>query len=524
MWSTMETRETNALMEPGHFRRHTVKKTIFSFFLIFLFLFSAFFNPHAQCAASGAAASNTKNSSSNQTNLTLSLSNPHPPYKTPAAVTVTVTAQNIGNQTLNISLSDSDTTGNTTLSSPSLTLTPSSPSASTTLNYNGEKLPLPGVTITAAAGEISTQAYFMPEGENFRIPLQPQPYSIAIDAAGNVWVTGYSKVNANCPSPFFWVHRGITEINPSGKIIRTVSPTWESCSYAGAAIDKRGNIWVTSNGEMSVVKLSPSGATLGTYNVGMSPHGIAIDAAGNIWVAGVLNRGLFGGYSGKVVKLSPTGKILGTFSVGKDLRNLAISASGDVWVTDHAKGDVIKLSPTGAVLGTFKVGMWPEGITTAPSGSIWVTNFGSFNVTELSSSGAVLGTFNAEPVGLNEQSAGPHRVAVDDSGNVWVGTMQHTYEQPNSVNSAIFSPIHHFLMSGNNLIKFNAAGTPLGSIFAGTGIQGMAIDRYGNVWVTNRITNVVSVITGAASSGEFFPYQYQCQTPCHSSPSAPQWP
>ncbi len=475
-----------------------MKKITLSFLFMILFLSSAFPVTYG------------KSKSLNKTRLILSLSNPHPPFKTPAAVTVTVTAKNIGNQNLEVTLSNSDTTGITTLSSFSLILTKTAPSASTTLNYNGGKIPLPGITITATApGLSSASTYFMPEGEPFIINVRKHPYGIAIAANGDIWVTSYSRLNASCPTPFFWSPPGITEISPSGAVLRVISPTWLHCQYAGIAVDASGNLWVTEDIAGAVAKLSPSGKTLGTYHVGNFPHGIAIDASENIWVA---NQN-----GSNVVKLSPSGKILGRFPVGKSPRNLAIDASGNVWVTNHDSGSVTELSSNGATLGTFKVRMWPDGITIDPEGNIWVTNFGSMDVTELSSTGTILGTFKT---GLR-----PHRVAVDDSGNIWVAQLGSNISRPsNSLSSAFFAPAEDYLISGNNLIKFNSSGAPLGSVFAGTEPVGIAIDQYGNIWLTNRLTNTVSVISGAASSQEFFPYRNHCQSPCHSSQSAPQWP
>ena len=40
----------------------------------------------------------------------------------------------------------------------------------------------------------------------------------------------------------------------------------------------------TAAGDSNVMKLSPSGAVIGTYVAGAGPIGIAIDKAGNLWV------------------------------------------------------------------------------------------------------------------------------------------------------------------------------------------------------------------------------------------------
>ncbi len=44
------------------------------------------------------------------------------------------------------------------------------------------------------------------------------------------------------------------------------------------------NMWVTNGSSTTVTKLSPTGATLGTFSVGSSPQGLAFDGT-HMWVA-----------------------------------------------------------------------------------------------------------------------------------------------------------------------------------------------------------------------------------------------
>ena len=83
---------------------------------------------------------------------------------------------------------------------------------------------------------------------------------------------------------------------------------------------------------------------------------------------------------GTVTELSPTGATLGTFDVGGYPAGIAFDGT-NMWVTDKEQ-QVTKLSPTGATLGTFPVGSYPFGI--AFDGiHMWVTNSNSNTVTEL---------------------------------------------------------------------------------------------------------------------------------------------
>ena len=162
-----------------------------------------------------------------------------------------------------------------------------------------------------------------------------------------------------------------------------------------------------------MTKLSPSGATLGTYSAGSentnSPNDIAIDASGNVWVTN---------YEGNyVTEFSPAGAKLGNYKVGDNPYGIAIDSSGNVWVTNYNGNTVTELSSTGAKLGHYTGFYSPKGIAIDSSGDVLVVNSGDVNyllgaVTELSSSGATLGTY---PVDQD-----PGAIAIDASGNIWV--------------------------------------------------------------------------------------------------------
>ena len=81
----------------------------------------------------------------------------------------------------------------------------------------------------------------------------------------------------------------VTELSPSGAKIGT----YVVGSYPEVvAIDSAGNAWVTNGyGQggvsptySSVTELSSSGAVINTYATGFQPYSIAIDKSGNVWV------------------------------------------------------------------------------------------------------------------------------------------------------------------------------------------------------------------------------------------------
>ncbi len=131
-------------------------------------------------------------------------------------------------------------------------------------------------------------------------------------------------------------------------------------------------MWVANEGTNNVTKLSPSGATLGTFAVGSGPVGIAFDGT-NMWVANDERQQRHQAVPG-----------------GRDARHLHRGhhpVGGRVRRHEHVghqppSNDVTELSKAGATLGTFGVGTQPYGIA-FDGASMWVTGSLSLNVTKL---------------------------------------------------------------------------------------------------------------------------------------------
>ncbi|MHB8455744.1 MAG: NHL repeat-containing protein [Acidiferrobacterales bacterium] len=278
------------------------------------------------------------------------------------------------------------------------------------------------------------------------------PYGIAIDGAGNVWVTNYgdntlSKLSSiGAPLGTFvvgtkpdavaidgagnvWVANigTVSELGPTGAPVNTFGNSGtEDLGGAGIAIDGAGNVWLPNISTIS--ELGPTGALVGTFDTfifGEHDDRIAIDGAGHIWVTNNSNRPV-GTYpqDSNVFELSSTGVFFGTFSAGFEPDAIAIDGSGNVWVANGYDGTVSELSSTGAPLGTYVVGTSPDAIAIDGAGNVWVANAGNgggtigtaagdSNVMELNgSNGALLNTFVA--------GVDPDGIAIDGSGNVWV--------------------------------------------------------------------------------------------------------
>jgi sugar lactone lactonase YvrE len=196
-----------------------------------------------------------------------------------------------------------------------------------------------------------------------------------------------------------------------------------------------------------------------------TPTAVAIDASGNLWVADSSNSRILEfkaplttGESASVVlgqtSLTAVGECLGTGSLGEtcDPEGLAFDSSGNLWVADasrnnwvvefkapFANGESASLMLGGA---PFSGGMndtslaQPRGLSFDSTGNLWVADTGDsrllrFNApfTNHEAASLVLGAsdFNSSiqvsfDSYLQNKSAipGPTVIAIDKSGNVWV--------------------------------------------------------------------------------------------------------
>jgi streptogramin lyase len=298
------------------------------------------------------------------------------------------------------------------------------------------------------------------------------PTAVAIDAAGNVWLTE-SDTNT------------LAEFNNQGNLI---SP---STGYTGGglsdpngvAIDQTGNVWVTSLTGGSISEYVPgSGYSLSSPITGgglNDPWGVAVDASGNVWITD------FGGPA--LSEYVPGTGFNGTGFTGGGLSDpiaLSIDNSGNIWVGNHGASSISEFNSSGVPQSPVTVGYTGGGLNEPSSsgidasGNIWFGNEGN----------SLLSKYDpATPgfVGTGYSGGGlslPYTLAVDGAGNIWLAD---------------------YSASPGSISEFNNSGSP---ISPGTGYQGtlsspegIAIDNSGNVWVTNSGNNDIVEFIGAAA-------------------------
>jgi hypothetical protein len=340
-------------------------------------------------------------------------------------------------------------------------------------------------------------------------------YGIAVDSAGNAYVTGGSlSTDFPTANPLQPIYGGgssfgdafVAKLNPAGSAL--VYSTYLGGSGDdqgnGIAVDSSGNAYVTGNtsstnfptagplqtvygGEQDafVAKVNAAGSALvySTYLGGSSEdsgNGIAVDSSGTAYVTGFTSssnfptasplQAVFGGDEDAFVsKLNPSGSAL--------VYSTYLGGSGE----DTGNGIAVDSSENAYITGLTTSTNFPTASPLQPASS---GNEDAF-VAKLNAAGSAL--VYSTYLGGSGNDYG-HGIAVDAAGNAYV------VGQTQSANFPTASPLQARLGGSTNAFvsKLNPGGsalvysTYLGGSSSDLGL-GIAVDSGGNAYVTGSI-------------------------------------
>ena len=294
------------------------------------------------------------------------------------------------------------------------------------------------------------------------------PYGVAVDAAGNAWVSneaGASVVKVPHPAAGFVT----SAYTGAGTIL----------APRGVSIDRTGNVWIANTGGNNVVELSSAGVVLsaaGYTGGGLSgPVAIANDSAGNAWVANLNGNSITelgsNGTPAAGSPLSGSGALSQPTAIALDStgRVLVANAGSGAYCTFSSAGVFQSCPNDGRLLGA--TGIAVNSSTVVMSGSTTGTAVaGAFT---LASNG---GTVNAASPIAGGGLALPTAVALDGGGRSWFANTASISEFAGTT-------------SVSPATGFNGINSP----------GGIAVDASGNVWTANTGDNSVSIFVGVAT-------------------------
>ena len=215
-----------------------------------------------------------------------------------------------------------------------------------------------GVVTTLAGSGTATFADGTGAGASF-----DNPYSVAVDGAGNVYVADRfnHRIRAVTPAGVVTTLAGTDQsVFLDGP---TSAATFEGPNCVGSS--PTGNLWIPDSdrirtliaGEVKTVAGSATQAfadgtgAAASFNV---PNGVAVDAAGNAYVADTFNE--------RIRKVTPLGVVttlagsgMAAFADGKGAAasfntpvGVAVDTAGNVYVADRDNHRIRKLTPVGA--------------------------------------------------------------------------------------------------------------------------------------------------------------------------------
>ncbi len=290
------------------------------------------------------------------------------------------------------------------------------------------------------------------------------PWGMAIDPLGHIYVTNYDSTNLSNSS--------ISEYQSTGAYLGTFATPGNLAQPSGITFDAFGNAYVlnynrTNNGLGNdhgngyVDQYNSSGVFKSTIIQGLgSATGITIDASNNLYIAmGSYNNGF-----NTVSQYNTSGALAFSIATGHTSNPVAVAVDGsyNIYVLDKTNKNVTKYNSSGAYVSTPITGLSnPNAIYIDGAGNIFVGDSGTHTVTVYNSSGTLLTSIS----GLTD----PRGIVSDSKGNLYVSDYTN-----NTVTK--YPPIGGYFLSGTLPQGLSFSSTT--GVFSGTPVTGFAAKQY----------------------------------------------
>lgn len=294
------------------------------------------------------------------------------------------------------------------------------------------------------------------------------PAGLAVDHAGNVFVTGYVSAN-------------VLKITPNGNITEIIDASGDGQGHTlsaahAIATDQLGNVYVGGAQSDNVFKIAPTGTITQILDPSANGVGTGMDQVGSIAVSPSSDILVSGVQSDNVIRISLGGieQIIGRDQNLNSPFHVRTDAAGDAFVLGY--GIIYRITPDGSV-GWFVdipidvTDIPVEGVTDFQldaAGNLYLSGSNTENVVRRSADGELTELIGAEGDGAGHALNDPYRMKVDDLGNVFVSG----YGSDN---------VFEIASDGTITQIIDASGDGEGHVLDGP--TELAIDNDGNVYV-----------------------------------------
>jgi len=351
-----------------------------------------------------------------------------------------------------------------------------------------------------------------------------EPHGVSIDALGNLYVADSDNNRI----------RKITAAGVVTTLAGCENPTYTDgfgtkASFKnpyGIAIDASGNIYVADNGNNRIRKITADGIVTTLAGSGDSdyadgsgtsasfhwPEGVAVDAFGNVFVVDTYNKRIRKiTASGVVSTHAGSGNEGFVDGIGSEASfdypcGIALDSSGNIYVADAGNHRIRKITASGLVTtfagsgkrafangyGTKASFNWPTDVTVDAFGNVYVSDAGNNRIRKISTKGKVTTIAGSGKEGYkdgNKRNASfnsPTHITLDTFGNLYV-----TEESNHRIRKISTSGMVTTVAGSGKEAYKDGIGTD--ATFALP--EGIAVDAIGNIYVADSWNNRIRKIT-----------------------------
>ena len=254
------------------------------------------------------------------------------------------------------------------------------------------------------------------------------PYQIALDGAGNMYVGDY-------------IGNNVVKVPAGGgsaSLVALGTPASVAVQdITGVALDGAGNLFIADHLNSRILVVTPGGVVSVLSINGLSssielPTALAFDLAGNLYIADYGNgRGI------KVTTLvvagstsSGLGTVVGTGSysfAGSSLTGMTVDSQGNIYFAAETQNNssIIKVTPSGAASALPTPGLTPaisdpQGVAVDAMGNIYIVDTANSRIVKITNAGLVSAFSISGLTSPTTLSSSIFGVTVDPSGNLYI--------------------------------------------------------------------------------------------------------